>query len=99
MNEYGEYEEYEEEQPEEGDFILYDSHGGLAVSIMNEKYLGTFKGDTPYEDAEKAIIERMVLDGFYPNVWWEDDHGGVTPYTFDIDRDEYEKEVRREYGK
>jgi hypothetical protein len=32
------------------------------------------------EEAVKAIKEDMTAQKYWPNVWREDDHGGVSPY-------------------
>ena len=77
------YEEETEEQliPCDGDFVMFDSGylgSKTSVAIVNGRFVGEFH---TREDAEQRILARMKEDSFFPNVFYQDDHGGVTPVT------------------
>lgn len=71
------------EEPDEGDYIIYDSGrlGSLtSVGIVEGKFLGEFKSR---DEAEDAIWEDMRRHNWYPDVWYQDDHGGLTLTTIE----------------
>ncbi len=65
-------------QPEPGDYIIAASGplGSLyRVGVVEGKSLGEkFKS---WEDAMAAIKADMEKSNFFPNVWYQDDHGGI----------------------
>jgi hypothetical protein len=71
-------------EPQEGDYVI-SSTGHLGehtyVGIVGGKGLGTFRGPDQEDDAEKAIKADMKRTKFYPQVWFQDDHGGFTKRT------------------
>jgi hypothetical protein len=79
-----EVEEVQEEEftePQAGDYIMSDS-GALgsrtSVGIFeggSKSFLGEFKSE---EAAMYAIKKDMDAHNFWPNIWYLDDHGGVT---------------------
>lgn len=77
------FEDEEPSGPEEEDYVLFDS-GPLgsrtSVSQVGGKFLGEFKST---EEAEKAIKKDMEKNKFYPGVWYQDDHGGMSPYSLE----------------
>ena len=48
----------------------------LSVSI-NQQYLGEYP---EMQDAEFAIVQWMQVNSYWPDVWFVDDHGGVTQH-------------------
>jgi hypothetical protein len=72
--------EIEEELiPCDGDYVMFDSGylgSRTSVSIVNGRFIGEFH---TREDAEHRILARMKEDSFFPNVFYQDDHGGITP--------------------
>lgn len=63
-------------QPED---IVLSSSGPLGtrvnVSEFEGKYLGTFANEVK---AFEYIKKYMEQNSFYPDVWWNDDHGGFS---------------------
>lgn len=65
------------EQPEEEDYVICDDPAGVLVVPMMEAF--------PDRDAAAtAIKDTMDRDQFWPNVWYQDDHGGFTLVTADV---------------
>lgn len=65
--------------PDEEDAFLYPtgSLGGQVGVSVGGKHLGVFDDN---DEAEAALREWMETNQFWPNIWWQDDHGGYTPY-------------------
>lgn len=72
----------EEERPSEDDIIIHDSGtlGSRTSVSAGGKHIGEFKSN---EEAEKAIVTWINQNKFYPGIWYQDDHGGVSPYTLE----------------
>jgi hypothetical protein len=67
-----------EQQPVEGDFIISSSGnlgGRTDVSEFGGERLGTYADE---ESAENFLKKHMDQRSYYPNVWFNDDHGGYT---------------------
>jgi len=64
--------------PEPEDYVLSDS-GPLgcrtSVHIVGGEDVGEYASQ---EEALAAVRERMLADQFFPSVWCQDDHGGLT---------------------
>jgi hypothetical protein len=69
---YGRATEY---SPAEDDAYIHDRPSGGYDACMGERFLGSF--DRRWQ-AERAITGEMQRSGFFPNVWLQDDHGGLT---------------------
>jgi hypothetical protein len=74
-----------EEEPEDGDYIIAAGPplGSITVvSVYNDTWNDgdRSKAFTTEEEAVKAIKEDMAVQKYWPNVWGEDDHGGITLY-------------------
>lgn len=70
-------EEFEDEGPVEGDYVISDC-GPLGSRTCVTEVGGKFyeeAGDE--EDLYWLIKQKMEKDQFYPNVWYQDDHGGL----------------------
>lgn len=76
-NNYPEESETEELRPEENDCFI-QSNGFKNTVSCGGKFIGEFVED---EDAEEAVKDWMKKNNWYPNVWFVDDHGGVSLYT------------------
>lgn len=73
-----EYYEDEPMEPEQDD--IYIRSNGFEYNVSAEgRHIGTF-GDI--DDAEYEVQRWMDQHGFYPNVWFVDDHGGIELHTF-----------------
>lgn len=66
---------YEFEEPEEGDVIIVDNpRGGYeAAEIGGRVFAVGNDRDALYDNIRKW----MKKNGWYPNVWFQDDHGGI----------------------
>ena len=67
--------------PEDDDYMLTPTEplgSQVAAGQVNGTYLGTFSDE---DAALVAVRQRMARDQFWPNVWWQDDHGGLTLLT------------------
>jgi hypothetical protein len=77
-------EDEEPEGPEEDDYVISDcgplgSKTGVSVGTGWEDRSKSRVFDTE-EEAVKAIKEDMAAQQYWPNVWKEDDHGGISLY-------------------
>ncbi len=72
----------QQDQPDPEDAYLRPSGplGALTSASLAGVFLGEF--DTT-QQAEQAIRAEMDRTRFWPNVWWVDDHGGLTPWALD----------------
>jgi hypothetical protein len=61
--------------PAEDDAYIHDRASGGYDAYMGEWFLGPI--DRRWQ-AEQAIVDEMQRSGFFPNVWLQDDHGGLT---------------------
>ena len=70
------------DQPDPEDAYLRPSGplGALTSASLAGVFLGEF--DTT-QQAEQAIRAEMDRTRFWPNVWWVDDHGGLTLWPLD----------------
>lgn len=70
------------DQPDPEDAYLRPSGplSALTSASLGGVFLGEF--DTT-EQAEQAIRAEMDRTRFWPNVWWVDDHGGLTLWSLD----------------
>lgn len=85
-DEESEDEEFEDEGPQEGDYII-SSGGRLGGSTYVSEFEGRWSEEVEDEDeAEWVIAQRMKEENFFPNVWFQDDHGGFTLTSIDIDK-------------
>lgn len=69
-----EYEDIDEPSPD--DIVMYNSGSlGSKTSVGSEDYgfMGEFNSE---EEAEEFIRDWMKTKNFYPQVWYQDDHGG-----------------------
>jgi len=67
----------DDEAPQDGDYIVFDTGplGSLTgVSVIGGRHAGTFYAEG---DAYRHIAERMERERYWPNVWRQDDHGGM----------------------
>jgi hypothetical protein len=76
--------EEEPEEPEEDDYVILDcgTLGSKTIVSVQSRWADKCISkifDTE-EEAVKAIKEDMAAQQYWPNVWREDDHGGVTLY-------------------
>ena len=65
----------------DGDYVLSDCWplgSRTAVAEVGGRNLGIFKTQ---DEAESFVRERMAREGFYPEVWYVDDHGGISRVT------------------
>jgi hypothetical protein len=81
----GYLEEEEEERPEDCDYVISDCGclgAGTRVTVLNSYWADDcrVKDFVSEEEAVKAIKEDMSEQNYWPNVWREDDHGGITLY-------------------
>jgi hypothetical protein len=58
--------------PEEGDFVVNEYKG---IFQVGDRWSAPFKD---WDQASRVIREKMDRDGFYPDIWLKDDHGGYT---------------------
>jgi hypothetical protein len=79
----------EEEEPEDGDYIISDC-GALGSCTQVCVFCGHWADkahaklfDTE-EAAEKAIKADMEAQNYWPDVWRQDDHGGMSRYEMDM---------------
>jgi hypothetical protein len=77
--------EEEAEEPQEGDYIIADGSplGSITVvSVCNGRWADgdRSKAFTTEDEAVKAIKEDMYRQKYWPNVWRQDDHGGIGLY-------------------
>jgi hypothetical protein len=63
-----------EQEPEEEDYVMAHSRGGVSVSQQGGRYLGEFDSR---KLAERFIRRRMAVESFFPNVWWISDPGNA----------------------
>jgi hypothetical protein len=69
-----------EDQPDETDGFISDIvRGGYDVSL-DQTFLEHFNDR---DEAENALKAKIKADGFYPNCWFVDDHGGYTLISVD----------------
>jgi hypothetical protein len=61
--------------PSDDDAYIHDRPSGAYDACMGERFLGSF--DRRWQ-AEHAISGEMQRSRFFPNVWLQDDHGGLT---------------------
>jgi len=64
--------------PTSEDIVMYPSGslgGKTSVSEVEGKFLGEFNTD---DEAEAFIKQYMQQQNWYPDVWFQDDHGGYT---------------------
>lgn len=85
------------EEPEENDAFLTPSGNlGSKVSVsIDEEFLGEF---TSEEKAEEALKDYMEKNQYWPNIWWVDDHGGISKYTLEANVKEDLKNSLRSLG-
>jgi outer membrane lipoprotein-sorting protein len=74
--------DFEDEGPSEDDIIISDSGSlGSKTSVSaGGKNIGEFRST---EEAEKAIVDWINKNKWYPTIWYQDDHGGVDIYTLE----------------
>jgi len=67
----------EDREPQEGDYVIFN-HGPL-YSLIGVSSIGVRGCETflTYGDAYRAIRQEMDMERYWPDVWFEDDHGGV----------------------
>ncbi|MDR1315702.1 MAG: hypothetical protein LBK13_02410 [Spirochaetales bacterium] len=77
----------EDEQPEgpgDDDYFILDCGplGSKTAVCVQSGWAdkSKYKQFDTEEKAAKAIKEDMAAQKYWPNVWKEDDHGGITPY-------------------
>lgn len=83
-----EYKDEENEGPVQGDYIISPSGNigqyyevGIYEGTMDDRnrwHRFNFSHACEWEDVVKAIKKDMDLTRYYPTVWNEDDHGGLT---------------------
>jgi hypothetical protein len=65
------------DQPEEDDYVLFNSGRlGQYTSVSHSGDTKEFKDD---EEAENWIKENMNKEKIHSDVFFQDDHGGITP--------------------
>lgn len=76
------YDEAQDEGPAPEDYVLSPS-GELGSRISVGQVEGKFLGEFSDQDAAVAAIQKkMEKEQFWPSVWFQDDHGGITPVSF-----------------
>jgi hypothetical protein len=89
--------EEEISEPQQGDYIITPS-GNLGSKTYVSVHEGTSKDLSgefgPDEDIDAIIKADMEKNNYFPNVWYVDDHGGVTPHT--IEASSVKKEITAE---
>lgn len=78
--------EYEDskgdDEPSPDDYVLYPCSrlGGMTCvsQVEGRGELGKFSSD---QEAIDFVKKRMEKEKYWPNVWWQDDHGGVSLVT------------------
>jgi hypothetical protein len=57
----------------------------LTAGVYSGKWKDGFRSKKfgTEEDAIKAIKEDMDAQGYWPDIWRRDDHGGITLYVMD----------------
>jgi len=86
--EHDEYDETDEADKPSDDDIFLSPAGNLGSHTdlsAGGRYVGTFKTE---EAAQKAIVDWMKKENWYPNIWYVSDHGNQHPYVLD---DKYQK--------
>lgn len=64
-----------EPEPDEGDVILADAGSRGYTVTVDGRHIGTFDGRPA---AVTAVWRETYAVDYYPNVWFQDDHGGYT---------------------
>jgi hypothetical protein len=73
--------EYEDDDtPQDGDYIMREDRDGVFVGIAGSSPLGVFSG---HEEAQAAVTAHMKKHGYYPDVWFESDHGNLSRYVME----------------
>jgi hypothetical protein len=75
--------EYDDsDEPQSDDIVLYNSGtlGSRTSVSAGGRHIGEFKSD---DEAEKAIVDWINKNKFHPNIWYQDDHGGLSLYTLE----------------
>jgi hypothetical protein len=66
------------EIPQEGDYVVFDM-GPLGIytgiGVIGSGHIGTLYTQ---DDAYQFIADRMKREQYWPGVWFQDDHGGMT---------------------
>jgi hypothetical protein len=77
-----EFDDDDSDQPQSDDIFLTPSGSlGSKVSVSADgKFVGEYSGE---DAAEVAIVNWINKNKFYPNIWWQDDHGGHSRYTLE----------------
>lgn len=77
-------EDEDEHEPSEDDafFSPCGPLGSKTHLSVNNKSIGEFKSD---RDAQKALVDWINKNKFYPNIWYVSDHGNVHPHELDSD--------------
>lgn len=77
----GQYLDEDKDEPTEGDYII-DPHGDL---YQHENYRDgcLFQATDDHLDTWRFIFEHCKSEQFWPDVWRQDDHGGIEIYTAD----------------
>lgn len=72
----------DEPEPDEYDAFFTDSGplGSKTSVSCNGEFVGEFDS---YEDAEKALVEYMQANKYFPNIWQVSDHGNHHLTTLD----------------
>ena len=77
MNYENEIEEEVSITPQDEDYVMFDS-GTLGSKVSVSKVRGRFLGEFhTRQDAENFLLKRMKEESFFPNVFFQDDHGGI----------------------
>lgn len=66
--------------PEIEDIIIKCDGFRFHAGVVEGPFIGTFGLQ---EDAESAVKDWMKQNNFWPDVWFESDHGNISPYKFD----------------
>ena len=71
--------EDESNEPDEGDAFLSPTGplGSRTSLSVDEKFIGEYASD---EKAEEALVNWIIKNQYYPNIWYVSDHGNVGPY-------------------
>jgi hypothetical protein len=84
-----EEEDEEPEVPGEDDYVMSDCGplGSRTVVCVQSGWAdkGKYKQFDTEEEAVKAIKEDMATQRYWPGVWKEDDHGGISRYNIPAD--------------
>lgn len=70
-------------QPEDGDYVIRDYGRDPGVYEIGGDFIMDTPDDGDWKKFDKRLKAHMDKNKYWPNVWWEDDHGGLVLYTWE----------------